>query len=203
VETGSTATASATNLTHTDQGFRYTAQLGLYEWDIYRDSYVLCSFDNLRHWKNRGQSHAEVYDDPRNADMPRLTEKVRGSKSDRSTEGNPSNCVRATDRKGCEITLIVASTLRRNGRYVAHLGEKGQPLCVSTKPFLDAARRLIALGFGPGISLVMRHSGSDTVCLRATIGTAAALTVEDTQYGPRFRPWKPISTQAVSRRIAS
>src|ERR1019366_1403079 len=57
-----------TNFPHSDKGFRYTAQLGLYEWDIYRDSYVLCSFDNLRHWKDRGQSHAEVYDDPRNAD---------------------------------------------------------------------------------------------------------------------------------------
>ena len=107
-------------------------------------------------------------------------------------------------RKGMEITVVVAPTSRRTGRYVARLGERGRVLCKSsTKPFLDAARRLMDLGFAPSISLVMHHSGSDTVCLRATIGAAAALTVEDTQYGPRFRPWKPISTQAVSRRIAS
>jgi hypothetical protein len=76
-------------------------------------------------------------------------------------------------------------------------------LCISTKPFLDAARRLIALGFDPGITLLMRHAGSETECLRATIGAAAALTVEDTKFGPEFRHWKPLSTQAVSRRIAS
>jgi hypothetical protein len=135
--------------------------------------------------------------------MPRLTEKVRGSKSDRSTEGNSSNCVRATDRKGCEITVIVAPTLRRNGCYVARLEEKGRVLCVSTKPFLDAAHRLINLGLDPSITLLMHSTGSETESLRSTIGTGAALTVENTKYGPRLRPWKPFSTLAVPRRIAS
>jgi hypothetical protein len=113
-------------------------------------------------------------------------------------------CAPETPREGPEIAVVVTSTPRRAGRYVARLGEGGQVLCKSsTKPFLNAARKLMDLGFDPSISLMMHHSGSDTVCLRATIGAAAALTVEDTQYGPRFRPWKPISTQAVSRRIAS
>jgi hypothetical protein len=107
-------------------------------------------------------------------------------------------------RKGIEITVVVAPTSRRTGRYVARLGEKGLVLCKSsTKPFLDAARILITLGFDPSITLVMRHAGSETECLRSTIGAAAALTVEDTKYGPRLRPWKPLSTLAVSRRIAS
>jgi hypothetical protein len=73
----------------------------------------------------------------------------------------------------------------------------------STKPFLDAARRLMDLGFDPSTTLVMRHAGSETECLRTTIGAAAALTVEDTKFGPEFRQWKPFSTPAVSRRIAS
>ena len=107
-------------------------------------------------------------------------------------------------RKSIEITVVVAPTSRRTGRYVARLGERGRVLCKSsTKPFLDAARHLIALGFDPGITLVMRHAGSETECLRSTIGAAATLTVEDTTYGPRLRPWKPLPTPAVSRRIAS
>jgi hypothetical protein len=99
-------------------------------------------------------------------------------------------------RKGIEITVVVAPTSRRTGRYVARLGERGLVLCKSsTKPFLDAARILITLGFDPSITLVMRHAGSET--------ESAALTVEDTKYGPRLRPWKPLSTLAVSRKIAS
>jgi hypothetical protein len=107
-------------------------------------------------------------------------------------------------RKDIEIAVVVAPTSRRTGRYVARLGERGRVLCKSsTKPFLDAARKLMDLGFDPSTTLVMRHVGSETESLRATIGTAAALTVEDTTYGPRFRPWKPLPTLAVSRRIAS
>jgi hypothetical protein len=138
------------------------------------------------------------------ADTASLANNPRGLKSDRSTQGSPADCAPESRRKGREITVVVAPTSRRTGRYVARLGEGGQVLCKSsTKPFLNAARKLMDLGFDPSISLVMHHSGSDTVCLRATIGAAAVLTVEDTQYGPRFRPWKPISTPAVPRRIAS
>ena len=107
-------------------------------------------------------------------------------------------------RKGIEIMVAVAPTSRRTGRYVARLGEGGRVLCKSsTKPFLDAARQLMDLGFDPSTTLVMHHAGSETESLRSTIGAAAALTVEDTKYGPRFRPWKPLPTRAVSRRIAS
>ena len=107
-------------------------------------------------------------------------------------------------RKGQEISVVVVPTPRRNGRFAARLGERGQVLGKSsTKPFFDAARRLMDLGFDPSTTLVMHHAGPETESLRSTIGAAATLTVEDTQYGPRFRPWKPISTPAVPRRIAS
>jgi hypothetical protein len=59
------------------------------------------------------------------------------------------------------------------------------------------------LGFDPSTTLVMRHAWSETESLCSTIGTAAALTVENTKYGPKFRSWKPVSTPAVSRRISS
>ena len=116
-----------------------------------------------------------------------------------SHKGDSGDYVTEARRKGREITIVV--TARRNGRFDAHLGER--VLCTSEKPFLDAARILITLGFDPSITLVMRHAGSETESLRHTIGAAAALTVEDTKYGPRLRPWKPLSTLAVSRRIAS
>ena len=40
-------------------------------------------------------------------------------------------------------------------------------------------------------------------CLRARLGTAASLSVEETDYGPKFRCWKPIPALAVTPRIAS
>ena len=119
------------------------------------------------------------------------------------TAQSASDSTPQTRHKGREITIVVTPTARRNGRYEARIGEKGPRLCVSRKPFLDAARILMTSGFDPSTTLVMHHAGSETESLRATIGAAAALTVEDTTYGPRLRPWKPLPTRAVSRRIAS
>jgi hypothetical protein len=60
----------------------------------------------------------------------------------------------------------------------------------STTPFFDAARRLLAEGLDPSTRLIMRHSRSDTDALRATIGNAAKLTIEEGGRRPTFRPWK-------------
>jgi hypothetical protein len=62
-----------------------------------------------------------------------------------------------------------------SGKFTARLG--GRTLCTSTKPFLDAARVLLAEGIDPETVLHMRHLGSATVALRSTIGTTAGLTV--------------------------
>jgi hypothetical protein len=86
--------------------------------------------------------------------------------------------------------------------YEARLDGHDYVLCVSRTPFFDAARKLIAQGYDPGITLILRHAGSDTESLRARLGTAASLTVEETGYGPQLRRWKPISTLAVAPRIA-
>jgi hypothetical protein len=45
----------------------------------------------------------------------------------------------------------------------------GRDLCVSTKPFLDAARVLMAEGADPATVLQIRHDGSATVALRSTL----------------------------------
>src|SRR5262249_25646549 len=98
--------------------------------------------------------------------------------------------------------IIVTPAPRSTGCYEARLEGHDYVLCVSRTPFFDAARTLIAQGYGPCIMLVLRHAGSDKDSLRANLGTAAALTVEETKYGPRLRRWKPVSTLAVEPRIA-
>ena len=75
-------------------------------------------------------------------------------------------------------------------------------LCVSRTPFFDAARELVANGYDPNLTLIMRHAGSDTDSLTAKLGTAASLTLEETDYGPKLRRWKPFSTLAVAPRNA-
>ena len=91
------------------------------------------------------------------------------------------------------MMIIVTPTARRPGRYDARL-EDGRVLVTASKqPFVDAARRLIGLGYDPTTVLVMRHAGSDTDCLTAQIGVAAKLRVKEDRNGPRFVAYEPIS----------
>jgi hypothetical protein len=67
------------------------------------------------------------------------------------------------------------------------------------QPFLDGARALLALGFDPATAVVLKHIGSDTECLRGRIGTAAGLTVGESDIaGIRLRRWKPYPSRAVA-----
>ena len=61
----------------------------------------------------------------------------------------------------------------------------------STTPFCDAARVLLAEGIKPDTILVMRHNGSASDALRASVWAAAKLTVQDAGGPPRFKPWTP------------
>ena len=106
----------------------------------------------------------------------------------------------ASDVAYLQITITPAP--RSHGRYQAHLDGDGRILCVSRTPFFDAARELIGDGHDPNLMLVLRHAGSDTGSLRAKLGSAAGLTVEETPYGPKLRRWNAISTPAVTSRIA-
>ena len=98
--------------------------------------------------------------------------------------------------------IIVTSAPHHPWCYEARLDGHDRVLCVSRKPFFDAARKLIAQGYDPDSTLSLRHAGSDTDSLRGRLGTAASLTVEETGYGPQLRRWKPISTLAVTSGIA-
>ena len=118
------------------------------------------------------------------------------SHPDAIRESRPDECLTST------LVVIVAPAPRSAGRYQVRLDGDDRVLCVSRTPFCDAARKLEAEGYDPNITLVMRHAGSQTECLRAPLRAAASLSVEDTPYGPKFRRWKPISTRAVAPRSA-
>jgi hypothetical protein len=112
-------------------------------------------------------------------------------------------CKSSATYSASTLTVIVTPAPRGSAeRYEARLDDDDHVLCVSRTPFFNAARKLIAQGYDPGITLVLRHAGSDTDSLSAKLEKAASLTVEETEYGPKFRLWKPISTLEVSPRNA-
>ena len=90
-----------------------------------------------------------------------------------------------------QLTITVTPTAKRSGRYDARLSDGRVLVTASKQPFVDAARRLIDIGYDPATVLVMRHPGSDTDCLTAQIGVAAKLRVKEDRNGPRFVLWEP------------
>jgi hypothetical protein len=99
--------------------------------------------------------------------------------------------------------LILSVNEIRAGRFEARLEGDKRVLCVSRKPFVDAARVLVTDGFDPTTMLVMRRVGNDVDAWRARLGIAAKLTVRESGDGPpRFVPWKAFSPDRGSPRIA-
>jgi hypothetical protein len=97
---------------------------------------------------------------------------------------------------GMSVELVV-SPVGRPGHFRAQLGHR--ELVTSRQPFLDSARVLLGEGCDPTTVLVMRHAGSPTESLRATIGAAAKLTVAEGELDPpRFRAWKPFLSREGS-----
>jgi hypothetical protein len=86
-----------------------------------------------------------------------------------------------------------AGSRGRRGYFDATMADGRALVRASRQPFLDAARRLIDLGYDTATVLVMRHGGSDADCLTAQIGTAAKLRAKEDRNGPRFVPYEPIS----------
>jgi len=74
----------------------------------------------------------------------------------------------------------------RRGYFDASLSDGRVLVRASRQPFLDAARRLLDLGYDPAAVL---SSGG----LTAKIGVAAKLRVKEDRNGPRFVPYEPIS----------
>jgi hypothetical protein len=106
---------------------------------------------------------------------------------------------------GTIVIVVAPCEGGQRGGFSAHLEANGQLLVRSSRqPFLDAARELIAQGHDPSLTLIMRHRGSDVPALRASIGTASRLTVdEDRARAPRIKRWKPFYVGAGSSRIAA
>jgi hypothetical protein len=74
----------------------------------------------------------------------------------------------------------------RRGSFDASLADGRALVTAARQPFLDAARRLLDLGYDPAAIL---SSGG----LTAQIGVAAKLRVREDRNGPRFVPYEPIS----------
>jgi hypothetical protein len=88
------------------------------------------------------------------------------------------------------ITIVITAAPAAPGAFIATLSSS-LPLCCSHEPLLAAARELLRRGASADAILQMRYEGSDTIALRARLGTAAGLTIEDGPNGaPRVRRWK-------------
>jgi hypothetical protein len=95
------------------------------------------------------------------------------------------------DHRSEQPLVIVVEPVGHRGRFGATLD--GRVLVASSRtPFCDAARVLLAEGVDPATRIVMRHAGSATGALSATVSGAAQLTVEDGDDSPRFRKWRPL-----------
>jgi hypothetical protein len=109
-----------------------------------------------------------------------------------------------------DIVIIVSPRRARDKRaapsvYDARLSGNDQLFCSSNTIFFDAARKLLRSGCAaPEDVLIMKHAGSDLEALRATIGHAAKLTVEERDAGPhgiRFVPWKPMVATPTTAKV--
>jgi len=94
---------------------------------------------------------------------------------------------------------IILEPVNRRGRSSASLPDGTVLVGSSRQPFLDAARVLIAAGYDPDSWLEGWRPGSTAFALRARLGVASGLTVDETR--TVFAPWKPFSPSAVSPSI--
>jgi len=95
---------------------------------------------------------------------------------------------------------ILLEPVNRRGRSSASLLDDGMVLVGSSRqPFLDAARVLIGAGYEPDSWLEGWRPGATAFALRARLGIAAGLTVDETK--TVFAKWKPFSSSAVASSI--
>jgi hypothetical protein len=87
------------------------------------------------------------------------------------------------------IAILVSPIRTSPGRFQARREGTDELLVDSSRqPFVDAARVLVGKGYNPAGVLEMKHQGSDIIALRASLGKAARLSVEEGVNGPRFVP---------------
>jgi hypothetical protein len=96
-----------------------------------------------------------------------------------------------SENKRSPIVVFVSPIRNSPGRFWATLASTDELLvCSSRHPFVDAARTLIEKGYDPTLTLEMKYAGSNLVALRARLGKAARLSVEEGVNGPRFVPFR-------------
>jgi hypothetical protein len=86
-----------------------------------------------------------------------------------------------------DIILSVTERAKRDGIFDCCLGERY--LCSSPAPFIDGCRALLAQGYDPTASVVMRHSGSsDDAALSGVLAQVANVQIGGDGVGFRPRP---------------
>jgi hypothetical protein len=104
----------------------------------------------------------------------------------------------ATQNNRQQFQIITVAPCGRIGWYSARLLSGEVIVASSRQPFFDAARRLIECSFDPSSILEMWHSGANSFALRAKLGDAARLTVEEAAHGPTFRSFRTTLPSAVA-----
>src|SRR5712672_2027465 len=121
-------------------------------------------------------------------DSSRMTTEAQRRKANAGQPSNPPATIK-----------IVLEAVNRRGRSSASLPDGTVLVGSSRQPFLDAARVLIAAGYDPDSWLEGWRPGATAFALRARLGIAAGLTVDETR--TVFAKWKPFSSSAVASSI--
>jgi hypothetical protein len=93
-----------------------------------------------------------------------------------------------------DIVLVVSEREKRDGIFDCHLD--GRYLLSSPSPFLDGCRALLAQGYDPTASVVMRHSGSSDNALYGVLAHVANVQIGGDGVGFRPRP-EPVTSSPV------
>jgi hypothetical protein len=97
-----------------------------------------------------------------------------------------------------QLIIIVTPAAGRPGAFAARLEGDSTVLVVSRAPFLAGARKLIAAGYPPDAVFMMLREGAKGFDLKARLGKAAKLTVEESAHGPVFRTVRDGPSSAVA-----
>lgn len=97
-----------------------------------------------------------------------------------------------------QLTIIVTPAAGRHGAFAARLEGNSTVLVTSRAPFLASARKLIAAGYPRDAMFMMRHEGAKEFALKARLGKAAKLTIEESAHGPVFRTVRDGPPSAVA-----
>jgi hypothetical protein len=110
-----------------------------------------------------------------------------------------SGTIGPDDKAAVGTIKIILEAVNRRGRSRASLPDGTVLVPSSRQPFLDAARVLTAAGYDPDSWLEGWRPGATAFALRARLGIAAKLTVDETK--TVFAKWKAFSQSAVSSSI--